>query len=107
MEDFLCFKGLQSLLIRDSAKPKKMSIEEWSILDRKTVGYIRQWICDNVYHNVSEEKTTYSLCRKLEKPYETKNANNKALLMKKLVNLKYVDGNLVVDHLNTFQNISN
>ena len=49
----------------------------------------------------------YSLWKKLGKLYETKNANNKASLMKKLVNLIYVDGNLFFDHLNEFHNISN
>ena len=107
MEDFLFCKDLQGPLLRDSAKPKKMSMEEWRILDRETVGYIRQWICANVYHNVSQEKTAHSLWKKLEKLYKIKNANNKAFWMKKLVNLKYVDGNLVTDHLNNFQNISN
>ena len=107
MEDFLCCKDLQGPLLGDGAKPEKMSVKEWRILDRKTVGYIRQWICDNVYHNVAQEKTAHSLWKRLEKLYETKNANNKAFLMKRLVNLKYVDGNPVADHMNDFQNISN
>ena len=42
MEDFLCCKDLQGPLLGDGAKPEKMSVEEWRILDRKTVGYIRQ-----------------------------------------------------------------
>ena len=71
------------------------------------MGYICQWICDNVYYNVAQEKTTHSLWKKLEKLYKTKNANNKAFLMKKLVNLKYVDGNPVANHLKDFHNISN
>ena len=107
MEDYLCCKDLHGPLLGDGAKPEKMSVEEWRILDRKTVGYIRQWICDNVYHNVAQEKTSHSLWKRLEKLYETKNANNKVFLMKRLVNLKYVDGNPVADHLNDFQNISN
>ena len=107
MEDFLCCKDLEGPLLGDSTKPEKISMDEWKILDRKTVGYICQWICDNVYHKVSQEKSAYFLWKKLEKLYETKNVNNKAFLMKKLVNLTYVNGNPVVDHLNEFQNISN
>ena len=60
-----------------------------------------------IYHNVSQEKSMYSLWKNLEKLNETKNANNRAFSMKKLVNLKYVDGSPVSDHLNEFQNISN
>ena len=107
MEDFLYCKDLQGPLLGNSAKLEKMSMKEWRILNRKTVGYIRQWICDNVYHNLSQEKTAHSLWKKLEKLYETKNLDNKVFLMKKLMNLKYVDRNLVSDHLNDFQNISN
>ena len=102
MEDFLCWKDLQGSLLGDGGKLEKMSMEEWRILDRKTVGYIHQWICDNFYYNAAQEKTTHSLWKKLEKLYETKNVNNKAFLMKKLVNLKYVDGNPVANHLNDF-----
>ena len=43
----------------------------------------------------------------MEKLYETKNANNRAVLMKKLVNMKYVDWNPIADHLNEFEHISN
>ena len=53
MEDFLCCKDLEGPLLGDSTKPKKMSMDEWKILDRKIIDYIRQWICDNVYHSVS------------------------------------------------------
>ena len=35
------------------------------------------------------------------------NANNKAFLMEKLVNLKYVDGNPINNHFNKFHNITN
>ena len=49
MEDFLCCKDLEGPLLGASAKPEKMSTDERKILDRKTVGYIHQWICDNVY----------------------------------------------------------
>ena len=56
MEDFLCCKDLQGPLLGDGAKPEKMSMEEWRILDRKTVGYIRKWIFDNVYHNVAKRR---------------------------------------------------
>ena len=49
MEDFLCYKDLVGPLLGDCVKPEKMSMDEWKILDRKTMGYIRQWTCDNVY----------------------------------------------------------
>ena len=42
MEDFLCCKDLEGPLLGDSVKPKKMSTDEWKILDKKTVGYIHQ-----------------------------------------------------------------
>ena len=41
MEDFLCCKDLEGPLVGDSAKSEMMSTDEWKILDKKTVGYIR------------------------------------------------------------------
>ena len=35
MEDFLCCKDLEGPFLGDSAKPKKMYVDEWKILDKK------------------------------------------------------------------------
>ena len=54
-----------------------------------------------------KEKTTVDLMKALSSMYEKPSANNKAYLMKKLFNLKKVEGTPVVQHLNEFNTITN
>ena len=84
-----------------------MTDDEWKRLDRKTIGFIRQWFDDSVFHHVSTEISTYSLWKKLESLYERKTASNKAFLIRKLVNLKYRVGASIAEHLNEMQSIIN
>ena len=58
-------------------------------------------------HNVVKEKTTVNLMKALSSMYEKLSANNKVYLMKKLFNLKKVEGTPVVQHLNEFNTITN
>ncbi|CAL9128159.1 unnamed protein product [Musa acuminata var. zebrina] len=60
MEDLLYCKDLNEPLQGDSAKPTTMTDNEWKRLDRKTIGFIRQWLDDSVFHHVSTEISTYS-----------------------------------------------
>ena len=46
----------------------------------------------SVTHNVVKEKTTVDLMKALSGMYEKPSANNKVHLMKKLFNLKMVEG---------------
>ena len=46
------------------------------------------------------EMSAESLWKKLESLYERKTASNKAFLIRKLVNLKYVEGSSIAEHLN-------
>ena len=54
-----------------------------------------------------KEKTTVDLMKALSSMYEKPSANNKVHLMKKLFNLKMVDGTSVAQHLNEFNTITN
>ena len=76
-------------------------------MNRKAIGQIKQWIGDEVFHQVSHEMSTYELWTKLEEMYQAKTYRNKALLMRRLVNLKLQSGTLVVEHTNEFQNLVN
>ena len=107
MEDLLYCKDLYGPLQGDSAKPTTMIDDEWKRLDRKTIGFIRQWLDDSVFHHVSTEISAYSLWKKLESLYERKTAGNKAFLIRKLVNLKYREGASIAEHLNEMQSITN
>lgn len=62
---------------------------------------------DNVLNHVSLVTHAHSLCTKLEDLYARKTGNNKLLLFKQLMPLRYNGGSPMTDHLNTFQGILN
>ena len=88
-------------------KLDSMEEEEWSLLNRQVLGVIQLTLTRSVAHNVVKEKTTMDLMKALSSMYEKLSANNKVHLMKKLFNLKIVEGTLVAQYLNEFNTISN
>ena len=56
------------------------------------LGVIRLTLTRSIAHNVVKEKTTVNLIKILSSMYEKPLANNKVHLMKKLFNLKMVEG---------------
>ena len=60
-----------------------------------------------MFHHVSNETSAHSLWMKLQDLYERKTAGNKAFLIRKLVNLKFKDGESIAEHLNETQSIVN
>lgn len=107
MTDLLYCKDLYAPVEGESSKPETMTAEDWKKLDRKTIGTIRQWVDDTVFHHVSNETSANSLWKKLEDLYERKTAGNKAFLIRKLVNLKFKEGDSISEHLNEIQSIVN
>ena len=69
-----------------------MEEEEWCVLERQVLGVIRLTLTRLVEHNIVKEKTTADLMKALSSMYEKPSANNKVHLMKKLFNLKMVEG---------------
>ncbi|VFQ79367.1 unnamed protein product [Cuscuta campestris] len=67
----------------------------WKLLNRKTVGMIRQFIDDSVFQHVANDTNAYELWEKLKCIYERENALNKASIMRRLVKLDYKDGHSV------------
>jgi len=82
-----------------------MTNEDWNFLDRKALGTIRLCLAPSVAFNITEAKTTNGLMKALAKLYEKPSASNKVFLMKRLVNLKMVEGGSMTDHLNEFNTI--
>jgi len=79
--------------------------EEWKKLDQKEKSTIRLCVSDSVFLNVSGEATTKALWDKLGTFYQSKSLVNKLLLWKKMYNLRMKDGDLVTEHLNTFNTV--
>jgi len=83
-------------------KPVAMTNAEWNILDRKALETV--WLClaALVAFNISKETTIEALMQMLAKLYEKTSTSNKLFLMKRLFNMKMLEGGSVVDHLNDF-----
>ena len=61
----------------------------------------------SILQHVANDTNAHDLWRKLSGLYERKNALNKASLMRKLVRLKYTDGDSIVVHIGTFMGLVN
>ena len=55
----------------------------------------------------ANDTNAYNLWHKLSNWYERKNAINKASRLRKIVRLKYKDGESIVVHINTFMGLVN
>lgn len=102
MEDLLYWKDLYAPVEDNTAKLEAIFVDNWKKLNCKTIGIIRQWVDDSVFHHVSNETSTSSLWEKLEDLYERTTADNKICLIKKLVNLKFKESR-VAEHPNETQ----
>ena len=100
MEDVLYTKDLP--IYGDSKKTKDKNDDDWNILNIEIVALIQTWVDQSVFHHKTQETNAHVLWKKLETVYERKMAQNKASLIRKLVNLKYKDGCDVVEHMNDF-----
>jgi hypothetical protein len=107
MEDILYCKWLFELIELNEIKPDAKTDDEWKKLNKKVVGHIRQWVDQSVFHHVGKEVNAHLLWLELESLYERKTAQNKAFMIRRLVNLKYKDGQSVTEHLSNFQGLLN
>ncbi|GFS33528.1 hypothetical protein Acr_00g0029030 [Actinidia rufa] len=107
MEDILFCKDLHDPLEDKGEKPEATKDEEWRKMNRKTIGLIRQCIGHEVFHHVAQETSAYDLWIKLEEMYQSKTSRNKALLMRRLVNLKLQRETTVAEHTSEFQSLVN
>ena len=103
MEDLFNYKDLYDPIKGDNAKSSDMSDVDWKKLKKKTLGVILQWVDINLYNHVAKETDPHTLWKKLENMYETKNAQAKIFLMRKPMNLKRMEGQSIVEHLNDFE----
>ena len=106
MDDLLIVKDLYEPIDIQEI-PTGVLESEWKLLNRKVVATIRQCVDVSVLQHVANDKNAYDLWHKLSRLYERKNALNKASLMRKLVRLKYIDGDSIVVHISTFMGLVN
>ncbi|CAJ2654735.1 unnamed protein product [Trifolium pratense] len=107
MEDLLYTKDLYDPIEGESARSKDTLDTDWKKMNRKAVAIIRQWLDLSVYPHVEAETNAHTMWNKLKELYERKNVQNKACLIRKLVNMKYKDGESLAEHMSVFQNTVN
>ena len=106
MEDYLYQNDLYLLLGGKAKKPVAMKDEEWEVLERKELGTIQFFLDLLVAFNISKEKTIEGVMRALAKLYEKPSTSNKVFLMKRLFNMKMLEGGSVAGHLNEFNTLT-
>ena len=102
MEDMLHTKDLFDPLELKGVKPADTKDIDWKKANRKTIGLIRQCVGQEVFHHIAQETDAYTLAM-----YQSKTSRNKALMMRRLVNLKLRPGNTIAGHTSEFQNMVN
>ena len=107
MIDFLHCKDLFDVIEAKGVRPDSMRESDWSKLNNRTLGQIRQWIGHSVFHHVAQDIDAYGMWLKLEGMYQAKTARNKALMMRRLVNLKLKSETSIAEHTNEFQSLVN
>lgn len=107
MKDYLNCRDLYDPVEGDSAKPDDIDNKKWEKMKTRTVSHIRQWVDDKVFHHIDDIDDPEEVWKKLQGMYERKSPQNKVLIMKRLVNLKYKDGHSVAEHLSSFQELIN
>jgi hypothetical protein len=84
-----------------------MMDEEWEILDIKELGMMHLCLSTSMDFNISKKMTTKDPMKALNKHYEKPSAFNKVFLLKRLFNMKMLEGGFDVDHLNEFNMVTN
>ncbi|KAL6187110.1 hypothetical protein ACLB2K_043225 [Fragaria x ananassa] len=59
MEDILYYKDMYEPFQNGGEKPAGKSDTKWSILNKKVVARIRQWVDESVFHHVAQETNAY------------------------------------------------
>ena len=106
MEDLLIVKDLYEPISKSDI-PTGVIESEWKILNRKVLATIRQCVDISILQHVASDTNDFELWHKLSVLYERKNALNKTSLMRKIVRLKYIDGDSIVVHISTFMGLVN
>ena len=103
VEDYLYQKNLYQPLT--SMKPKAMSAGDWAVLDRKALGFVRLTLAKNMAFNGKNVTSTTDIMNVLFDTYEKPSASNNVHLIRRLSNLKMVQGTRVANHINEFNGI--
>ena len=63
---------------------------------------MRRWIDLTLHEHIYDETKVDVVLKKIENLFSRKTLGNKTTLIRTLINLKYKDGNNMVDHISSF-----
>ena len=106
MEDHMYCNDLHESITHENKSEGKKD-NECELLNRKVVAMIRKYIDQSLFEHVSTYTNVYELWTKLESLILKKTSGNKAHLVRRLVKLEYMDGQNMIEYLNTFKGIFN
>ena len=101
IEDFLYCKDLYKP-IRLKEKPLDTLDDDWDVEHRKDIAHMRRWMDPTLHEHISDEMNADLVWKKLENIFSRKTLENKTTLIRRFVNLKYKDGNNMVEHISSF-----
>ena len=101
MEDLLYCKDLYKP-IRLKRNPSNTLDDDWDMEHRKTIAYMRRWIDSTLHEHIYDETKAYVVWKKLQNLFARKTSRNKTIFIRRLLNLKYKDGNNMVEHISSF-----
>ena len=107
MLDRLHVKDLELPITSQGVKPDTYVKDDWPALDRKCLGFLREYMDHNVIHHVEACTTAFACWEILRDMYERDTAGQKVSLMRRLGRLKYVDGTSITTHVSTIEHIFN
>ena len=106
MEDFIYCKDLYNP-IQLKEKPSNSLDDDWDVEHRKSIAYMRRWMDPTLHEHIYDETKAEVVWKNLENIFARKTSGNKTTWIRRLVNLKYKDGNNMVEHITSFQGIVN
>ena len=105
MEDLIYCKDLYKPIRLKKKKTSDTLDDDWDVEHRKAIAYMRRWMDPTLHEHIYDETKADVVWKKLENIFIRKTSGNKTTLIRRLVNLKYKDGNNMVEHISSFQGI--
>jgi len=104
MKDLLFVKKLH-LPVYATEKHKDKTDRNGSLSITLFMVFVSQYVEDNVYNHIANEKDAKSLRKKIETMYAFSTRISKLYLLNSLINLRYKEEIFILDHLNDFQEL--
>ena len=83
-------------------KPSDTLDDDWDVEHRKVIACMRIGMDPTLLEHIYDETKADVVWKKLENIFVKKTSRNKTTLIRRVVNLKYKDGNNMVEYISSF-----